>query len=146
MNITEVRIKLVQDKKPLLAFVSIVFDDMFVVHDLRIINGTKGLFVSMPTRDLQDHCPRCNANNHLRANYCNHCAKRMENNRVNFSNKDGRPELYADIAHPINANCRKLIKDTILEAYYKEKERSQKPDYAPSHNDYKIDIAKDLVS
>ena len=34
------------------AIASVVFDDVFVVHDLRVVNGEKGLFVAMPSRKL----------------------------------------------------------------------------------------------
>ena len=49
MDITEVRIKLMEDAgERLQAFCSITFDDAFVVRDLKIIEGTKGSFVAMP--------------------------------------------------------------------------------------------------
>lgn len=53
MEITEVRITL-RDEEKLKAFASIVFDGCFVVRGLKVINGMKGLFVSMPSRRLQD--------------------------------------------------------------------------------------------
>ena len=48
MEITEVRVFPVNEEK-LKAFVSIVFDDCFVVSDIKIIHGQNGLFVSMPS-------------------------------------------------------------------------------------------------
>jgi len=52
---TEVRIKLMEDNNErLLAFCSITFDDMFVIRDLKIIEGGKGSFVAMPSRKLTD--------------------------------------------------------------------------------------------
>ena len=48
MEITDVRVFLVNEEK-LKAFVSIVLDDCFVISDVKIINGPKGLFVSMPS-------------------------------------------------------------------------------------------------
>ena len=60
MEITEVRIKLMDDPQDRLqAFCSITFDSCFVIRDLKIIEGTKGSFVAMPSRKLTDHCPRC---------------------------------------------------------------------------------------
>ena len=56
MEITEVRIKLMEDNsgsnERLQAFCSITFDDMFVIRDLKIIEGAKGFFVAMPSRKL----------------------------------------------------------------------------------------------
>ena len=49
MEITQVRVFPVEEEK-LKAFVSVVFDDCFVVSDIKIIQGTQGLFVSMPSK------------------------------------------------------------------------------------------------
>ena len=49
MEITEVRVFPVDEDK-LKAFVSIIIDDCFVVSDIKIINGTNGLFISMPSK------------------------------------------------------------------------------------------------
>ena len=53
MNITEVRITLRNEDK-LKAFASITFDDCFVVRGLKVINGSQGYFVSMPSRKRKD--------------------------------------------------------------------------------------------
>ncbi len=53
MEITDVKVIPVDDEK-LKAFVSIVFDQAFVVTDIKIINGPKGLFVSMPSKKRKD--------------------------------------------------------------------------------------------
>jgi stage V sporulation protein G len=53
MEITDVKVIPVEDEK-LKAFVSIVFDQSFVVTDIKIINGPKGLFVSMPSKKRKD--------------------------------------------------------------------------------------------
>lgn len=51
MNITEVRIRLVKkDDTKLKAVASVTFDNCFVVHDIKIINGSEGSFISMPTK------------------------------------------------------------------------------------------------
>jgi stage V sporulation protein G len=49
MEITQVRVFLVNEEK-LKAFVSIIFDECFVVSDIKIIDGNNGLFVSMPSK------------------------------------------------------------------------------------------------
>jgi len=49
MEITQIRVFPVEEEK-LKAFVSVIFDDCFVVSDIKIIQGTSGLFVSMPSK------------------------------------------------------------------------------------------------
>ena len=49
MQVTQVRVFPVEEDK-LKAFVSIIFDDCFVVSDIKIIQGTNGLFISMPSK------------------------------------------------------------------------------------------------
>jgi stage V sporulation protein G len=50
MNITDVRVKKVGNEGKLKAYVSVTFDDSFVVHNLKVINGQNGIFVAMPSR------------------------------------------------------------------------------------------------
>ncbi|MCG0275842.1 MAG: septation regulator SpoVG [Thermosediminibacteraceae bacterium] len=50
MEVTEVRIRRVQSEGRMKAIVSVTFDNEFVVHDIRIIEGKKGLFIAMPSR------------------------------------------------------------------------------------------------
>ena len=52
MNITDVRVRKIASTGKLRAYVSITFDDEFVVHDIRIIEGDKGLFVAMPGKHM----------------------------------------------------------------------------------------------
>lgn len=54
MEITDVRIRKVAEDGKMKAVVSITFDDEFVVHDIRIIEGQNGLFVAMPSRRTPD--------------------------------------------------------------------------------------------
>ncbi|TLG72904.1 septation regulator SpoVG [Culicoidibacter larvae] len=87
MNITNVRVRLVEKEGRMKAVVSVTLDDCFVVHDIRIIKGDGGLFVAMPSRRLSTG-------------------------------------EFRDIAHPINAETRKLFEDAILEEYQKVLEES----------------------
>ena len=50
MQITDVRIRKVEAEGKLKAYVTITFDDCFVVHNVKIIEGTSGLFIAMPSR------------------------------------------------------------------------------------------------
>ncbi|MCR4430209.1 MAG: septation regulator SpoVG [Tepidanaerobacteraceae bacterium] len=54
MEITDVRIRRVTEEGKMKAVVSVTFDDEFVVHDIRIIEGQNGLFVAMPSRRTPD--------------------------------------------------------------------------------------------
>jgi len=134
--ITEVRIKLMDDNNERLqAFCSVTFDDAFVVRDLKIIEGTKGSFVAMPSRKLTDRCGQCGCKNHLRARFCNQCGGRLDEDRAT-RDADGRAKLHADIAHPINSACREVIQSAVIRAYQEEKERSKQPGYVSSYDDY----------
>jgi stage V sporulation protein G len=137
--ITEVRIKLCEENNErLLAFCSVTFDNAFVVRDLKIIEGTKGMFVAMPSRKLTDRCPRCGGKNHLRARFCNQCGTRMDDQRA-MRVTDGRAKLHADIAHPIHSAARELIQAAVADAFAKEKERSKLPGYVCTYDEFDYD-------
>lgn len=50
MNITDVRVRKVAKEGKMKAVVSVTLDDEFVVHDIKVIEGDKGLFIAMPSR------------------------------------------------------------------------------------------------
>jgi len=50
MNITDIRIRKINATGKMKAIVSVTFDDMFVIHDMKIIEGASGLFIAMPSR------------------------------------------------------------------------------------------------
>jgi stage V sporulation protein G len=52
MRITDVRVRKVSDEGKMKAVVSVTFDDEFVVHDIKIIDGQNGLFIAMPSRKM----------------------------------------------------------------------------------------------
>lgn len=54
MQITDVRIRKIDSEGKMRAVVSITIDDEFVVHDIKIIDGEKGLFIAMPSRKSSD--------------------------------------------------------------------------------------------
>lgn len=54
MNITDIRIRNVEKAGKMKAVASITIDDEFVVHDIKIIEGDKGLFIAMPSRKAAD--------------------------------------------------------------------------------------------
>lgn len=54
MQITDVRIRKVEKEGKMKAVVSITIDEEFVVHDIKIIEGEKGIFIAMPSRKAAD--------------------------------------------------------------------------------------------
>jgi stage V sporulation protein G len=132
VNITEVKVKRTEDRRNerLRAFCTITINGEFVVRDLKIIEGAKGIFVAMPSRKLVDRCPSCGGKNHLRAKYCNDCGARLADNRAE-RDEQGRAKLHADIAHPINSRCREELQGVVLAAYKEDLERSRESSYQP---------------
>jgi stage V sporulation protein G len=127
MEITEVRIfpRESEDKK-LKAFATITFDNCFVVRNVKIIEGNKGLFVAMPSRKMKESCPKCNFKNSVRSKFCNQCGASLP-----MASRPAEPEEPAlrqsehrDIAHPITAECREMIQKKVLDAYDAEKGKS----------------------
>ncbi len=134
MEITEIRIKLMEDSEDRLrAFCSITIDDCFVVRDLKIIDGASGPFVAMPSRKLTGHCHRCNHKNHLRANYCNNCGAKLQHD--GDAGYDSPQKLYADVAHPINSECREQIQQAVIQEFEAELARCQQPGYRSRYDD-----------
>ncbi|QDT04421.1 Putative septation protein SpoVG [Rubripirellula lacrimiformis] len=134
MEITEIRIKLMEGSEDRLrAFCSITIDNAFVIRDLKIIDGTSGPFVAMPSRKLSGHCGRCNHKNHLRASYCNHCGAKLQSD--GGDNFDSPQKLYADVAHPINSECRELIQNAVITEFDAELSRCQQPGYRSRYDD-----------
>ena len=133
MEITEIRIKLMEESEDRLrAFCSITVDGCFVVRDLKIIDGASGPFVAMPSRKLTGHCQRCKYKNHLRASYCNHCGVKLQ---MDADGYDSPQKLYADVAHPINSDCREMIQNAVIEEFEAELDRYQQPGYRSRYDD-----------
>lgn len=120
MEITDVNIKLVEQhdgsNNNLRAYCSIVFDGMFVVHDLKIIEIYGRNIVSMPVRKLCDHCSECGTKNILRARWCNGCGTRLAGCRAD-RNADGSYHLYVDVAHPTTPEFRAVANAAVLAKY-----------------------------
>lgn len=142
MEITEVRIKLMEESEDRLrAFCSITFDNCFVIRDLKIIEGSHGPFVAMPSRKLTHRCNRCGNKNHIRSNYCNNCGARLREQLRDNRDDDSPNKLYADVAHPINQACRDMIQQRVVEEYALELERAKLPGYVSRYDDaYESDM------
>jgi len=122
MDITEVQVKLIGNgDERLKASCTLVVDGEFVIRDVKVIEGTSGLFVAMPSRKLTDHCPRCSSKNHLRALFCNNCGAKLAENRSaprgGNPNNSGAQQMHVEIAHPINSDCRQRLHERVIAAY-----------------------------
>lgn len=140
MEITEIRIKLATNYEDRLrAFCSITFDGEFVIRDLKVIEGQNtSYFVAMPSRKLMEKCHACSCKNDVGANFCNSCGVKLHKPRPNgVSHGSGgeRNKKFADIAHPINSECRKRIELAVRQAYEAEKERAKDPNYVCRYDD-----------
>ena len=147
MEITEAKIKLMPSRSDRLqAFCTVTIDNDFVIRDIKIIEGTKGAFVAMPSRKLTDKCSKCGGKNHLRARYCNDCGVHLDENRAT-KDKRGRAKLHADIAHPINSACRERIQKKILEAFEHERALASQPGYVPTslYEDEELEDLEELA-
>ncbi|MDD5422281.1 MAG: septation protein SpoVG family protein [Candidatus Omnitrophota bacterium] len=135
MEITEIKIfmKEGQDKK-LKAYATLTLDNAFVVRNVKVIEGTKGLFVAMPSRKIKEPCPKCGFRNAVRSKYCNQCGGSLpqshEPRPVQPGEDMARQSEHKDIAHPITAECRDYIQKKVLDAY--ENEKTKGPSTRPS--------------
>jgi stage V sporulation protein G len=139
VNITEVRIKLVSDLEDRLrAFCLITIDDEFVVRDLKIIEGPRGFFVAMPSRKITEKCTSCGFKNEVRARYCSNCGRQVTHPvpPANVVGQGIRTRQFADIAHPINADCRDRIEKAVLASFHEERERARQPDYVCRYDEF----------
>jgi len=121
MEITEVKIFLKEspDKK-LKAYATITIDNAFVVRNVKVIEGNKGLFVAMPSRKIKEPCSKCGFRNAVRSKFCNQCGANLpvREQKIGPIKDDAvRQSEHRDIAHPITAECREYIQKKILEAY-----------------------------
>jgi stage V sporulation protein G len=145
MEVSEVRVKLIDNKDDRLkAFCSMTIDNEFVIRDIKIIEGTSGYFVAMPSRKMSDHCEKCGGKNHLRAKFCNNCGASLPEERAKKDFK-GRMKLHADIAHPINADCRQRIQNAVITAFKEEMEKSKEPGYKPVELEEPDDEVPEIV-
>ena len=124
MEITEVKVYLKSppDKK-LKAYVTLTFDNMFVVKDVKIIEGSKGLFIAMPSRRIRRACIKCSSKNDLRARYCNQCgiALPVPEESSSPATAGGISLDQRDIAHPITQSFRDHLQKKVIEVFEQER-------------------------
>ncbi len=122
MEITEVRIfpKEGPDKK-LKGYATVTFDNVFVVRNIKVISGSSGLFIAMPSRKAKSPCPKCSFKNEVGSRFCNKCggAFPMQEEKV-VSASDVITSEHRDIAHPVTQQFRESLQNKVLEAFRKE--------------------------
>lgn len=122
MNITEIRVRLMEreDSGYLRAFVSVTFDELLVVHDIKVVEVGSRLFMAMPSRVLSIRCPACNGKNPWidRDRYCGDCGELLPDTPPQILNERKSP--YLDICHPITQKGREWIESCVLAAYWDE--------------------------
>lgn len=128
MTITDIQIVLTPTNhdERLLAFATVVFDGCFAVKDLRVIDGTKGLFVACPSKKLTDRCDSCGWKVRLLDRYCSDCGFALADDRTAKDehgnprlNPDGSRKLFTDVAHPLTSACRIMLQDAVLAEFHK---------------------------
>jgi len=127
MEITEIRVfpKEGQDKK-LKAYTTVTFDNAFVVRNIKVIQGSNGLFIAMPSRKMKHACGKCGFKNEAGSRFCNHCGTGLSSVKiVEVQDFDAKAE-HRDIAHPITQQFRDYLQSKILEAYQHEVEGREK--------------------
>jgi len=123
MEITEVRIFLKDgiDKK-LKAYATVTFDNAFVVRNIKVIEGSTGLFIAMPSRKLKQPCGKCGFRNEIRSKYCNQCAAALPIvPKPTTTEESPSQSEHRDIAHPITQTFREYLQKQVLDHFEQEK-------------------------
>ncbi|MFH1479522.1 MAG: septation protein SpoVG family protein [Candidatus Omnitrophota bacterium] len=139
MEITEIRIFPKEGlNNKLKAYATITIDNVFVVRNIKIIEGKGGLFVAMPSRKMKYACPKCSHKNEVRSKFCNVCGAGLpvtqRETHTPEEQADARQSEHKDIAHPITAECRDMIQKKVLAAY--ETERKKGPIVSGASEEY----------
>jgi stage V sporulation protein G len=130
VEITDVQVNLVGGGDDRLrAYCAVVFDNSFVVHNVRVIEKTDGLLVAMPSRKLTSKCPTCHFKNPIDNCYCGNCGTRLRD-EATIKRLQRETKVHFDVAHPINPEMRRKIEEAVLAAYHQASE--QRPTRGPS--------------
>ena len=133
MEITEVRVALREPaiagagEKRLKAYATVTFDRSFVVRNIKVIEGKNGLFVAMPSHKPKLACGTCHFKNDLGGRFCTQCGSPMAPPSSAPGGETPEGQGHRDIAHPITAEFRQYLQQTVLKAYDAERAKSHSP-------------------
>ena len=117
MVITDVQVNLcARSEDRLRAYCAVVFDNSFVVHNVRVIEKPDGILIAMPSRKLTSKCPVCSFKNPIDSSFCGNCGTRLRDAAA-IRRLQKETKIHFDVAHPINPNCRKMIEEAVVKAY-----------------------------
>jgi len=121
MEISEIRIFLKEspDKK-LKAYATVTFDNAFVVRNIKVIQGSAGLFIAMPSRKIKVSCPKCGGKNEVGIKYCGSCGSLLAVHEPVSSQVHDAKADHRDIAHPVTQEFRDYLQNKVLETYQAE--------------------------
>lgn len=122
MVVTDVRIRLVRNQHPLIAYAAVTFDGSFVVKEVKVVAGDDRLLVSMPSREIRDHCHRCGSPTPVSSRFCQDCGERLAENRI-VTDRNGRRQTHRDLLHPLTTQFRTAMDQAVLTACRLELER-----------------------
>ena len=125
MEITDVRMALAHGGGgPLLAYLDIVLDDELVIHNLKLVEGKRGVFLCMPGKERRDACKACRKKNPLQNNFCGHCGAQLPPGRAQalLPGRDGRVHLFQDVVHPITTDLRDYFLKECVGALERERQ------------------------
>lgn len=118
----------------LMGFCQVVFDNLLIVRDIKILNSGRGPFLAFPTRFLTDHCPNseCKGKNRLEARFCNWCGRPLQQNRFQLK-PNGRPLIEESCTHPMNTDFRFYVQDEAMKALERERYLVNEPCYQTNY-------------
>jgi len=117
VEVTDVQVNLCANEEDRLrAYCAVVFDNSFVVHNVRVIERADGLLVAMPSRKLTAKCASCNFRNPVDLSFCGNCGTKLRPADA-ARREPSETKVHFDVAHPINPGCRRKIEEAVLKAY-----------------------------
>ena len=117
MEITDVQVNLCSNSEDRLrAYCAVVFDNAFVVHNVRVIEKADGLLIAMPSRKLNSKCPVCQFKNPIDGFFCGNCGTKLRDEAA-VKRLQRETKIHFDVAHPINPVCRRMIEEMVTKAY-----------------------------
>jgi DNA-binding cell septation regulator SpoVG len=110
VEVTEVRLRKVENSGRLLAVGSITLDGVFVIHEVRVVDTDRGKLVAMPNRLYFDNCVKCSERYGVSDAYCRRCGAELGDPTERMT----RRGLHQDVCHPTVKSLRDEIDQAVL--------------------------------